>query len=127
MQDSLSHPSSKRYVALLLWLLIAGVFVSLVWQWIALSSSDKELTEYVESLLRRSAIDRRPAKDIRTLVLMKAGQLSIPVQDEEINITGQGESLQTTIGYNAEIKIPLLNRALYRMQFSHNVRVKSQF
>jgi len=127
MQDSLSHTSSKRYVSLSVWLLVAGVFVSLAWQWIAVNSSDKELTEYVEGLLRRSAIDRRPVKDIRTLVLQKAEQLSISVQDEEINVTGQGESLQTTIGYNADIKIPVLNRALYRMQFNHNVRVKSQF
>jgi hypothetical protein len=127
MQNSLSHTSSKKYVALSMWLLVACIFSSLVWQWITLHSSDKEFTEYAESLIRRSSIDRRPAKDIRTLMLIKAEQLSLPIQDEEIQVTGQGESLQTTIAYSNDIHIPLLNRALYRMQFLHNVRVKPLF
>jgi hypothetical protein len=127
MESRLSKSGSKGYIALSLWLFVACIFFSLAWQWISFSNSDKELTEYVESLLRRSSIDHRPSHDIRTLVQLKAEQLSLPVQTEEISVTGQGESLQTTFAYGAEIKIPLLNRALYRMEFNHDVRVKTQF
>jgi len=125
--SSLSHTRSKGYIALTLWILLFCVFFSLAWQWVSFSSSDKELTEYVESLLRRASFDHRPNHDIRTLVVTKAEQLSLPVQKEEVNVTGEGESLRTRFAYGTEIKIPLLNRALYRMEFSHDVHVKTLF
>jgi hypothetical protein len=127
VESHLSPSGHRGYVALSLWLFVACIFFSLAWQWISFSNSDKELTEYVESLLRRASIDHRPSKDIRALVALKAEQLSLPIQVEEITVKGQGDSLQTTFAYGTEIKIPVLNRALYRMEFSHDVHVKTQF
>ena len=117
--------SIKRYVALCLWLLVAGMFFSVARQWIAFSSSDKQFTEYVQGVLQRALLDRRPAKDVRMLVLTKAAQLSIPVQQERISITGDGTTLRTVIAYDTEIKIPLVDRVLYRMEFSNNLSNKA--
>jgi hypothetical protein len=117
--------SVKRYVALFLWLLLAGMFLSVARQWVLFSSSDKQLTEYVQSLLQRAAVDRQSPKEVRMLVLMKAEQLSIPVQHERIDVTGQGETLRTNIAYDTEIKIPLLHRVLYRVQFNHNLSYRA--
>src|SRR5262245_44120260 len=127
MQESLSNTSSQRYIALSMWVIVFAIFSSLAWQWIALNSSDKELTEYVEGLIRRSAFDRRSPVEIRALVLMKAEQLSIPVHEQAVNVSGQGESLQTTFSYGTAISVPLLKRELYRMEFNHQVRFKPQF
>jgi hypothetical protein len=127
MQESLSYTSSQRYIALCLWVLVFAIFSSLAWQWIALNSSDKELAEYVEGLVRRSAYDHRSPQEIRALVLTKAEQLSIPVHEQEINVSGLGESLQTTFSYDTAINVPLLKRELYRMEFTHQVRFKPQF
>jgi hypothetical protein len=122
-----TQPSpARRYIALCLWLLVILTFFSLAKQWIVLTSSDKEFTEYVESALRRAAIDRRSAKEIRTLLLVKAEQLSIPVADERIDITGQGQTLGTVIAYDREIEIPLLGGGLYRMEFRHSLTAKPQ-
>jgi hypothetical protein len=122
-----TQPSpARRYIALCLWLLVILTFFSLAKQWIVLTSSDKEFTEYVESVLRRAAIDRRSAKEIRTLLLVKAEQLSIPVADERIDITGQGQTLGTVIAYDREIEIPLLGGGLYRMEFRHSLTAKPQ-
>jgi len=127
MQESLSHTSSQRYIALSVWVVVFAIFSSLAWQWIALNSSDKELTEYVEGLVRRSAFDRRSAKEIRDLVLLKAEQLSIPMPEQAVNVSGQGESLQTTFTYDTVINVPILRHELYRMEFTHQVRFKPQF
>jgi hypothetical protein len=54
--------------------------------------------------------------------MLKVAQLSIPAQNEQISVTGQGDTLRTVIAYDAEIKIPVVDRTLYRMEFSHNLQ-----
>jgi len=66
----------------------------------------------------------RPAKEIRTLLLVKAEQLSIPVSEERIDITGHGQMLGTVIAYDREIKIPMLGGPLYRWEFRHTLSNK---
>jgi hypothetical protein len=117
---STSSGSFQRYLALGLWVLIGGLFLSLAVQWVSYSSSDKQLAEYVESMVQRAAIERRQARDVRTLVMSKAKQLSIPIEDEQLRITGQGDTLRTIIAWDAELKIPLVDHVLYRMEFNHN-------
>jgi hypothetical protein len=112
--------SLKSYTTLGLWLALAFVFLSLGKQWIVFTSADKQLTEYVDNLERQAALQHRPAKEIRTLVMLKAEQLSIPAQDDQITVTGQGETLRTIIAYDAEIRLPVVDRVLYRMEFNHN-------
>jgi hypothetical protein len=112
--------SLKSYTTLGLWLVLAFVFLSLGKQWIVFTSADKQLTEYVDNLERQAALQHRPAKEIRTLVMLKAEQLSIHAQDDQITVTGQGETLRTIIAYDAEIRLPVVDRVLYRMEFNHN-------
>jgi len=109
-----------------LWLVVVLMFFSLAKQWIVLTSSDKEFTEYVETVLRRAAIDHRPAKEIRSLLLVKAEQLSIPVSEERIDVRGQGQTLGTVIAYDREIKVPMFGGPLYRMEFRHNLSYEPQ-
>ncbi len=89
-------------------------------QWIVLTSADRQFTEYVESMVRQAARAHWTDREIRSLVLMKADQLSIPLESEKISITGQGESLRTLITYDTKISVPFLDRVVYRMEFSHN-------
>jgi hypothetical protein len=110
----------KSYMTLGFWLVIAFVFVSLGKQWVVLTTADKQLTEYVDNLESQAALQQRAAKDVRTLVVLKAEELSIPAQDDRITVTGQGETLRTNIAYDAEIRIPVVDRVLYRMEFNHH-------
>jgi hypothetical protein len=127
MSNAITQASTaRRYLALCLWVLIAGLSFSLARQWIVFVSADRQFTEYVESVIRRGALAHRPAHEIRTLVLTKAAQLSIPIQEERINLTGQGETLRTVIAYDAEIKLPLVDCVLYRMEFLHNLSSDTQ-
>jgi hypothetical protein len=111
--------TAKKYVALFLWLFAAAMFLSLAVQWIEFSSSDKQFTEYVQSALQRAALDRRPPTEVRNQVLVKAAQLSIPLEHGRLKVSGQGGSIETSFAYDAEIKIPVLDHVVYRMEFSH--------
>jgi hypothetical protein len=117
--------SAKRYVALFSWLLVAGMFVSLATQWIASTSSDKQLTEYVKSVIHRAALERRSPGVVRTLVLAKAEELSLPLQQDQVSVTGEGERLRTKIAYDTEIKIPVVDRVFYRIEFRHDFSYSS--
>jgi hypothetical protein len=119
--DSRTWCSIKSYIALSLWLILAFVFLSLGRQWILFTSTDKQLTDYVATLERQAALHQRTASDIRALVLLKVQQLSIPVQEDRISVSGQGESLRTIIAYNEDIRIPVVDRVLYRIEFNHNL------
>ena len=101
--------------------MVLGIFLSLGRQWILFSSADKQFTEYVEGLVPRAALARRSARDVRILIQAKAEQLSIPLQPEQITITGQGDKLRVDINYETEIKIPVIDHGLYRMTFRHSL------
>jgi hypothetical protein len=95
-------------------------------QWILFTSTDKQLTDYVDTLERQAALHQRGASDIRRLVILKVQELSIPAEEEQISVTGQGESLRTIIAYNEEIRIPVVDRVLYRLEFNHNLGLPAQ-
>jgi hypothetical protein len=116
----------RKYLALGLWLVVFGLFSSLSWQWITYSSADKQLTEYAQGLVRRSTYDRKGTREIRLLIQSKAEQLWIPLQSDQVVISGQGENLQVDIIYEAAIKTPVINHELYRMEFIHNLSSKIQ-
>jgi hypothetical protein len=114
-----------RYVVLGLWLLISVMYFSLAGQWIVYSSDDKQFVQYVQHVVQIAAADHRPAKEVRTLLLVKAEELSIPLQYDQINITGEGDTLRTVIYYDTELKIPVLNHVVYRMEFTHDLNHKA--
>jgi hypothetical protein len=121
MQDALASKSPfHRYMWLTVWLFFAGLFFSVAGQWTNFTYADKQFTDYVDGLVHRAAIERKGPSELRTLVLLKADELSIPVHNEHISITGQGETLATLIDYDTEIRFPMVNRVLYRMEFTHN-------
>src|SRR5262249_20821592 len=108
--DSRTWRSIKSYIALGLWLILAFLCLSLGKQWIQFSSTDKQLTDYVDTLERQAAIHQRAASDIRRLVVLKVQELSIPAEEDQISVTGQGDSLRTIIAYNEDIRIPVVDR-----------------
>jgi hypothetical protein len=125
MQDAApSKGAFQRYVWLTAWLFFAGTFFSVAGQWTNFTYTDKQFADYVDSVIHRAAIEHKGPSEVRTLVMLKADELSIPVHNEHISISGQGETLATLIDYDTEIKFPMVNRVLYRMEFTHNFRYR---
>lgn len=103
------------------WLLVVLLFGSIMRQWVSISSSDRQFTEYAEGLLQQAVIDHRTTRDIRTLLLLKAEELSIPLLPERISISVDTGRMRTIMSYDTQIRIPFIDRVLYRMQFHHNI------
>lgn len=112
-------PVSKARLAVVAWLLVAILYFFLSYDYIRVTMSDDEFEEYLEYVVTVAAQQRRPAKEIRQLLLVKAEQLELPVRGEEIIVRGSGDSLSVSVIYDVDIQIPVLERGLYKKLFQH--------
>jgi hypothetical protein len=111
----------KRMV-LLLWVLVAFFYFYLSYDYIRVTSSDRQFEDYLQYVVQIAGNEHRPSKEIRALLLVKAEELALPVQGEQISILGSGQSLNVAIDYNVDIDVPLLQREIYTKHFEHKVK-----
>src|ERR1041385_3202442 len=116
-----SHGTQRpHYVAVLLWMFLGFLFVSLFSQWFTTNSRDAAFTEYIDHVIQVAAHEHRSAKDVRALILIKAGDLSLPFQGDGIQINGNGQSLRAAVKYETDIRMPIVNQPVYRIRFQHD-------
>jgi len=100
------------------------LYVFMISQWLTVNNRDKLFTEYVDHVIQVAANEQRPAKEVRTLILIKAEDLFLPVQEDEIQITGKGLALRAAVHYKVDISLPIVNQPVYRMRFDHDLALR---
>ena len=115
-----------RRIVLLLWVLVAFFYFYLSYDYIRAGMNDKQFDDYLQYLVHIAGDERRPPKDVRALILVKAEELSLPVRGEQITILGGGESLNIALAYDVDIEIPLLQRQIYTKKFEHKVKYQQR-
>jgi hypothetical protein len=121
MAKAAASANAKRSV-LLLWLLVAFFYFYLSYDYIRATMNDKQFTDYLQYVVQIAGAERRPAKEIRALLLVKAEELSIPLKGEQITVMGAGDSLNVVVNYDVDIDVPLIQRQIYRKTFEHKVQ-----
>jgi hypothetical protein len=116
-----SSGNSKRLV-LLIWILVGVFYFYLSWGYIRVAMDDQKFDDYLRYLVNVAGSEGRSAKEIRALLLVRAEQLSLPVHGEQINIQGGGPTLNIRVDYVVDIDIPMLQRTVYKKQFSHSAK-----
>src|SRR5689334_10546038 len=107
------RPQMRRLV-LLIWILVAVFYFYLSYDYIRASVRDSRLTEYLEHVVQLAGSERRPPKEVRALILVKAEELGIPLRTEQIEIAGTGQTLTVNVDYQTDIEIPVFQRVLYK-------------
>jgi len=115
---------AQRYVAMFLWMSLCFLYVFMISQWLTVNNRDKLFTEYIDHVIQVAANEQRPAKEVRTLILIKAEDLFLPVQEDEIQITGKGLALRAAVHYKVDISLPIVNQPVYRMRFDHDLALR---
>src|SRR2546428_14196144 len=110
---------AQRYVAMFLWIFLGFLYVFLIGEWLTVSNRDKLFTEYIDHVIQVAANEQRPAKEVRALILIKAGDLFLPVQEDEIQITGQGFALRAAVQYKIDISLPIVKQPVYRIKIEY--------
>jgi hypothetical protein len=115
---------SRRYIAMSLWIFLGFLHVSLISQWLTVSRRDKVFTDYINYVMHVAANERRSAREVRALLLIKAEDLSLPVQGDGVDVTDNGQMLKAAVRYKADITMPIVNQSVYRMRFDHDLILK---
>jgi hypothetical protein len=110
-----------RYARLLMWFTISATYILLMGRWVSLTMHDRAFADYLGHVVDSAAVEQRPAKEVRALLMAKAEDLSLPVQEQGIQITGGGESLRAVVRYEADLILPVLDRSVYRFGFEHDL------
>jgi hypothetical protein len=118
--------ANARRIALLLWVLVAFFYFYLSYDYIRVTSNDRQLEDYLAYVVQIAGNDHRPAKEIRALLLVKSEELGLPVKGEDIQVNGGGESLKVSLGYDMDIDVPLIQRQIYTKHFDHTVKYKQK-
>ena len=114
-------PQSRKRVVLLGWLTAATAYFLLVSGYIGVSMNDRAFSDYMGYVVNLALNEHRPAKEIRSLLLVKADELSIPLHGEQIQVDAQGRTLRVVVDYETDIRMPLFNKTVYRKRFNHDV------
>jgi len=115
---------AKRLV-LLVWILVAIFYFYLSYDYIRISMNDEKLGEYVQYVANLAGNDNRPAKEIRTLIVLRAEELNLPLRAEQISIVGGGHALSISVGYDVDIEVPVLRQGFYVKHYSHKKSYKT--
>jgi hypothetical protein len=114
--------SNLKRLVLLLWLLVAFFYFYLSYDYVRVTMNDQEFAEYLQRVVQIGGNERRTARDLRDLLLVRAEELSLPIRREQITVRGVGEELAIAVDYVVDIEIPLLRREVYSKRFEHKVR-----
>ena len=119
---SIGWSSNKQRLTLLLWMLVASFYFFLSYDYIRVTSNDREFGDYLHYLVQLAGSDGRSPKEIRELLLVKAEQLALPVRADQIVVHGQRNTLDIAVNYDVDIDLPVIRRELYRKKFEHDVK-----
>ena len=121
---ALGQPSSAnaKRLTLLLWVLVAFFYFYLAYDYIRVTTNDRQFNDYLQHVVQLAGNEGRSSKEIRDLLVVKAEELALPIGREQILVRNSGGSLDISVNYDVDIEIPLLQREVYTKKFEHNVR-----
>jgi hypothetical protein len=112
----------QRRLVLLTWCMVAFFYFYLSWDYIRVTSSDRKFGEYLEYIVQLAGTERRPVKEVRTLILVKADELGLPLSLDHVAISGIGQTLAVDLTYDVDVEFPGLERVLYKKNFQHTIK-----
>jgi hypothetical protein len=116
--------SNLKRLVLLLWLLVAFFYFYLSYDYIRVNMNDRAFAEYLQRVVQIGGNERRTARDLRDLLLVRAEELSLPIRRDQIIVRGVGDTLDIAVDYSVDIEIPLLRREIYSKRFEHQAKYR---
>jgi hypothetical protein len=114
--------TTARRLVLFLWVLVATFYFYLAYDYIRVTTNDRQFADYLHFVVQVAGNEGRPPKEIRDLLLIRAHQLSLPLRGDQIVVRGQRDSLNIAVNYDVDIDIPVFQREVYRKTFEHDVK-----
>jgi hypothetical protein len=111
-------------VAVLTWSFLGFLYICLLSQWLTISSRDKLFTQYIDDSIQLAAKEHHPIKELRAQLLIKAAELSLPIQADAVDVSSIGKTVRAIVRYKADISMPIVNKPIYQMNLRHDITAK---
>ena len=89
------------------------------YDYIRVQLNDSQLNTYLDFVAQMAGNENRPAKEVRTLILIKAEELGLPIKGNQILVTGERQNLKVFVSYDVDVRVPVFKRVLYHKVFEH--------
>jgi len=116
-----SSKSHARRLVLLFWVLVLIFYFYLSYDYIRIQMTDDKFGDALQHIVQLAGSENRTNKDIKTLVLVRADELGLPVSGDQITILGSGHALNIAVGYDIDIDIPIFSKGFYSKHYDHKV------
>ena len=113
--------SGRARLVFLLWLLVAIFYFYLAADYVQASMNDDEFGDYLVFAVDLAGSEGRTSRELRELVMAKARELELPIDEDTLEVSGHAQSLEVRVTYAIEIDIPLLSDSGYQKTFEHAV------
>jgi len=126
MSDDPKSDSKKnaKLLVLLLWVMIASYYFYVSYDYIQTEMNDDSMANYAHYVVQLAGNETRTPKEVRTLLLVKADELKIPLKPEQIKVLGSGQSLKVSMQYDINIDVPIFRYGFYSKHYEHDIAYK---
>jgi len=113
--------NSKRRLVVLVWVLVAFYYFYVSWDYVRTEMNDDSMAAYAHYVVQLAGNETRTPREVRSLLLVKADELQIPLKPEQIRVQGAGQSLKVSLQYDVNIDIPIFQHGFLSKHYEHNI------
>jgi hypothetical protein len=106
-----------RKLVLFVWVLVLGFYIYISYDYLRVQRTADKFSEALQHIVQVAGAENRPYKEIRSLVLVRADELGLPIRVDQIVIKGSGRTLNVTVGYDVDIDIPIFSHGFYSKHY----------
>jgi hypothetical protein len=123
--DPRSDPKKNhKRLLLLFWMMIAFYYFYVSYDYIQTEMNDERMANYAHYVVQLAGNETRTPREVRSLLIVKADELQIPLKPEQINVQGSGQNLQVSLQYDINIDVPIFQYGFYSKHYEHTVAYK---
>ena len=112
---------NRKRLVLLFWVLIAAFYFYLSYDYIRVAMNNDKLGQYVHYVVQLAGNESRSQREIKALLLVRADELGVPLNPDQIRIQGSGQNLKVAVVYDVDIEVPILRSGFYSKHYEHKV------
>ena len=108
--------SGESRLGCIVWLIIMAILTVSLWQIVPAKMRSAELYDYITDQARLA--QRSSHEQLKKKILRKAGELSIPLRQEDLQVSGGRERISIHCKYTIPIELPGYT---YYWEFEHDI------
>ena len=112
---------NARRILVAVWAIVALYYFYVSYDYIRTAMNDDRMADYTHYVVQLAGNEARTPKEVRSLLLVKADELQIPLKADQISVQGTGQTLKVSLQYDVKIDVPIFQYGFYSKHYEHSV------